>query len=414
MARTNRFGRKELPDIGRYGHDVGAGYEFNPYAMSGDARFQPGAAKVNIASILEPAIPKGDEICKYGTYADGTCKPKPVTDDPVKPGVGITENGEVVQAPGSFYVPGHEFEPDWYVGADPTWAGGGDYPFKGAYGQPVGWTDKEGKAPYYTKSLLDEQKRMAGRLGDIKDPVRPDFSVGPGAELETVYEDPESYVDLGSRFLSILDPEIEARILADEASGYFDVGERSTAQVGGRLADKLGLLASADTSLSKKADFMKQENARITEQRKRIAEEQRKAEEAAENKRQQEAEAARRQAEADARNSEREERERDRAKEERERAIERKEKDSRNRAKEKAKKQRQQKSRKAAAKRRSDRASARSKAESSRAASQAAAARAASQAAARKRNIAAEKKREKRAEAAKKKGYRIGPDMRRR
>lgn len=64
--------------------------------------------------------------CQYGRYIDGRCKPKPLGEG--LPGVGITVDGNIQQAPLSHYMTGYEGDPSHYMGADPNWAGGIDYP----------------------------------------------------------------------------------------------------------------------------------------------------------------------------------------------------------------------------------------------------------------------------------------------
>ena len=74
--------------------------------------------------------------CQYGRYIDGRCKPKPLGEG--LPGVGITVDGNIQQAPLSHYMEGlvdpktgetiQRGDPRAYLGADPNWAGGIDYP----------------------------------------------------------------------------------------------------------------------------------------------------------------------------------------------------------------------------------------------------------------------------------------------
>ena len=109
--------------------------------------------------------------CQYGTYADGRCKPKPLGPD--KPGVGITVDGEVVQAPAGHYMPGHVGDPSYYMGADPNWAGGIDYPVTG-----------------YTPELIAEQTRMAGLLEGVGQPT----------DWRNILGGPLSYMDKSTGF----------------------------------------------------------------------------------------------------------------------------------------------------------------------------------------------------------------------
>lgn len=115
-------------------------------------------------------IEKGGDDCKYGRYIDGRCKPAPLPSG--EPGVGITVDGEVVQAPPGHYMPGHVGDPSYYMGADPNWAGGIDYPRSWqATTDPN--TGLLRSAIYDDPAVVAAQEAMAALLSDMPESAAP-------------------------------------------------------------------------------------------------------------------------------------------------------------------------------------------------------------------------------------------------